>query len=112
MTELTPIIQNHPRSKDFDTEFEYFTAHRRWRETSVGGFRKRVDDLDEDDGRGFQPDGGEWRDQVESLCKILEGDRETYFDVAKGWDWDWRDALGVWGVWFDIKLTRESFPYV
>ena len=112
MTEFMPIIQKHPRSRDYDTESDFYTAHRRWRDALVYNFRRHVDDLEDEEGRGESDEEGEWRDAVENLCSLVEGDREAFFTLLKAWGWNWREAVGVWGIWFDVKFTRESLPYV
>jgi nuclear pore complex protein Nup85 len=111
MVELVPILQKHPRSKVYDTELDFFTAHRRWKETLVRNYRRHVDDLEDDDGTG-NGEEGEWRSGVETICAILEGDRDALFALCSEQEWGWREALGVWGVWYDIKFTREALPYV
>lgn len=111
MTDLVPILQKHPRSKDYDTETEFLSAHRRWRETLVRSYRRNVDDLEDDDGTK-NVEEGEWRSGVETICAILEGDRNALFTLCKEQEWGWREALGVWGVWYDVRFTREALPYV
>lgn len=110
MTELVPILQKHPRSKDFETESDFFTAHRRWKETLVSNYRRHVDELEDDDGNGDLDEEGEWRSGVETICAILEGDREALYSLCAEQAWGWREALGVWGLWYDVKFTREALP--
>lgn len=111
MTELVPILQKHPRSKDYDAELDFLTAHRRWKEVLVRNYRRQVDDLEDDDGT-CNSEEGEWRSGVETICAILEGDRDAFLVLCNEQEWGWREALGVWGVWYDIKFTREALPYV
>ena len=70
-------------------------------------FRRHIDDsLEECDGEG------EWRSGIDILGAILEGDREVILGLCKDQEWGWREALGVWGVWVDVRLSRESLPSV
>ncbi|KAF8309271.1 hypothetical protein DL93DRAFT_2100127 [Clavulina sp. PMI_390] len=113
MTDLVPILQKHPRSREYDTEDEFVAAHRRWKEQLVKNYRRHVDELEDDDGtnvRRDQAEEGEWRSGVEQICAILEGDREALFAMCKEQGWGWREALGVWGVWYDVRFTREALP--
>jgi nuclear pore complex protein Nup85 len=114
VTELIPILTKHPRSKDYTTEHEFLASYRRWKEQLLKHFRRHVDELEDydGDGQGERREEGEWRSAIEIICSIMEGDKQTLFTLCKDQEWGWREALGVWGVWIDIRFTREALPCV
>ncbi len=71
-------------------------------------FKRHVDELDDSEGSGEAKDEGEWRSAIDIICSILEGDKKILFQVCRDQEWGWREALGVWGVWIDVRFTRED----
>ncbi|KDQ19196.1 hypothetical protein BOTBODRAFT_171134 [Botryobasidium botryosum FD-172 SS1] len=111
---LTSLITSHPRSTEFSTEHEFLSMHRRWA-AGVKQLRQEIDLLEEWDGRATGPGGageGEWREGIELLCGIMEGKKEALFDICDREGWGWREALGAWGVWIDVRLNREEVSAV
>ncbi|KAG8869065.1 hypothetical protein FRB97_001630 [Tulasnella sp. 331] len=104
---LQRALSSHPRSTSFNTEQEFYTAHRRWRGT-VRGLREQLNVRDENDGRG------EWREGLEDLVGVLEGDKDAVLKVCDEdyGGYGWREAVSVWGIWVDVEVKRADLPDV
>lgn len=57
------------------------------------------------EGRGDDAGEGVWREGIETICAILEGDKEAVFGACSD---GWREAMGVYGLWIDPRLTRQD----
>ncbi|KAG9033438.1 hypothetical protein FRB95_014804 [Tulasnella sp. JGI-2019a] len=104
---LQRVLSSHPRSTSFNTEQEFYAAHRRWRGT-VRGLREQLNVLEENDGRG------EWREGLEDLVGVLEGDKDVILKVCdeEYGGYGWREAVAVWGIWVDVEVKRLDLSEV
>ncbi|KAG8894882.1 hypothetical protein FRB99_000927 [Tulasnella sp. 403] len=101
---LTKVLESHPTSSQFATELEFFNAHRRWKDT-VRPLRNELQLLDDSE-------EGDWREGLEDLVGVLEGDQDTVMRVCseENGGYGWREVLGVWGVWVQVDFRRQDLP--
>ncbi|KAG8930276.1 hypothetical protein FRC02_004409 [Tulasnella sp. 418] len=102
---LPPLLKSHPRSTSFRSEHEFFSAHRKWKD-SLRRLRSEIELLEDSDGQG------DWREGLEDLLGVLEGNQEVIMkvcgeDVGGG---GWREVIGIWGVWVEPNLRRDDLP--
>lgn len=111
--EITPVLEIHPRSSEFQKETAFLSAHARWRER-VAAVRSAYDKAVDGDAEG-EDDEDEWPRWIDELLGVLEGDAGVVFALCnEGVEdgWGFREAIGVWGVWIDVGLKRTQLAKV
>ena len=105
---MVELLDKHPRQKHFNTEHEFFTNSRRWRDR-VRSLRIELDRVPEDD----RNDGFEnWWDNVSDIIGVMEGREDVLQRVCVALGGSWKDIVCAHGVWADIRLRRGELPWV
>lgn len=104
---LIEVLDRHPRQRNFNTEKEFFTTSRRWRD-KVKIMRIELDRVPEND----RSDGFEnWWENLSDLLGILEGRKEVIQRLCVDLGGTWKEIVSVYGVWVDVGLRRSELPY-
>ena len=103
---LAPLLTNHPRLHQFDSEREFTIASRRWRE-KVKTLRIELDHVPESD----REDGYEnWWRHMSDIVGVLEGRRQVLFTLCDELGADWKEACVAWGIFIDPRMRRQDLP--
>lgn len=103
---LVDLLEKHPRQKHVNTEQEFHSNSRRWRDR-VRSLRIELDRVPEDD----RNDGFEnWWDNVSDLIGVMEGREEVLQRACVALGGGWKDIVCAHGVWTDIGLRRSELP--
>ncbi|KAI0343020.1 hypothetical protein BDW22DRAFT_1329132 [Trametopsis cervina] len=105
---LVPLLTNHPRLHQFNSERDFAIASRRWKD-KVKTLRIELDYVPED-GRddGFD----NWWDRFSDLVSILEGRAEVLKKLCTDLGADWKEVCVAWGIFVDPRLRRQDLPDV
>ncbi|KAI0083750.1 Nup85 nucleoporin-domain-containing protein [Irpex rosettiformis] len=105
---LAPLLKNHPRLHQFNSERDFAISSRRWKE-KVKTLRLELDhipDGDRDD--GFD----DWWDHFSDIVSILEGREEVLKRLCVDFGSDWKEVCVAWGIFVDPRLRRQDLPEV
>ncbi|KAG2011366.1 hypothetical protein CC2G_011493 [Coprinopsis cinerea AmutBmut pab1-1] len=105
---LIPIIQSQPRLQNFNTERDFATAHRRWKD-KVKALRVDLDRVPED--KRFD-EFENWWDRLSDIVGVLEGRSDTLKRVCDDLGADWKEVCVAWGIFVDPRLRRQDLPDV
>ncbi|KAI0690305.1 Nup85 nucleoporin-domain-containing protein [Cytidiella melzeri] len=105
---LSPLLKNHPRLHQFNSERDFAISSRRWKD-KVKTLRIELDRVPEDD----REDGFEnWWDRFGDLVSILEGREEVLKKLCLSLGADWKEVCVAWGIFVDPRLRRQDLPEV
>ncbi|EPQ56724.1 hypothetical protein GLOTRDRAFT_75564 [Gloeophyllum trabeum ATCC 11539] len=103
---LIPLVQSHPRVRDYTSLHEFMRASPRWKE-KIRALRVEMG-LVPDDARddGFE----NWWDRFSDILSIMEGRVDVIKHVCKELDGDWKEICAVYAIFVQPTLHRTELP--
>ncbi|RPD64507.1 hypothetical protein L226DRAFT_559644 [Lentinus tigrinus ALCF2SS1-7] len=106
--QLTPLLTDQPRLRQFSAERDFALASRRWKD-KVKTLRIELDRVPESE---REDDFENWWDHLSDIVGILEGRGDVIKKVCAELGADWKEVCAVWGVFVNTRLSREDLPEI